>query len=227
MIAQIILIITLANLLLSMSQQNLRATQEEVVYADAATNKSELTFFLLGDWGKGGLSGNVGGKNKKDKKNRHKARKLPNDNDNEHNQHDQKDESTYQVQIARAMGNLSSEDPPQFVIALGDNFYDDGVSSVNDTLWNSLWKDIYIKNFTGLNIPWYGVLGNHDYGSGTNGVKAQVARTSFGDDDFWTMPDTNYSKTFGIPNTNDSVMFVFCDTTTLAPSENECCNEEG
>lgn len=116
---------------------------------------------------------------------------------------------------------------PSYIIALGDNFYDDGVSSATDALWTSLWKNVYITNYSDLNVPWYPVLGNHDYGSGQQGVQAQINRyQNHTDDDIWTMPATNYSQSFDIPG-GGRVTTVFIDTTTLAPSVNECCNEDG
>lgn len=47
----------------------------------------------------------------------------------------------------------------QFVIALGDNFYNDGTESTEDELWQTAFHDIY--GAPSLNVPWYGVLGNH------------------------------------------------------------------
>ena len=41
----------------------------------------------------------------------------------------------------------------EFVIALGDNFYNDGVSSIHDSLWNTAFHDIYSSDY--LQIPWY------------------------------------------------------------------------
>jgi hypothetical protein len=58
----------------------------------------------------------------------------------------------------------------------------------------------------------------------------------------WQLRDFNYSEIFTIPagdNVTDAnkrgslgdggakVAIVFIDTTTLAPSENKCCNENG
>merc|ERR1719453_1406969 len=51
----------------------------------------------------------------------------------------------------------------QFVIALGDNFYDDGVTSTHDELWDTAFHDIYSSK--PLHVPWFAVLGNHDYHS--------------------------------------------------------------
>ena len=62
------------------------------------------------------------------------------------------------------------------------------------------------------------------YRYGDTGVKAQLQRTEF--DEYWNFPATNYSKTFDIPS-GGSVAIVFADTTTLAPSLNQCCNENG
>ena len=77
-------------------------------------------------------------------------------------------------------------------------------------------------------MPWYSVFGNHDYGYGASGVQAQIDRSeSHYDDDLWNMPSTNYSKVFAIGDTGETVHIVFIDTTTLAPSVNRCCNEEG
>lgn len=70
----------------------------------------------------------------------------------------------------------------------------------------------------------HGHIGNHDYGYGATGVQAQIDRTLI--DDHWYMPSTNYSKTFNIPN-GGTVAIIFVDTTTLAPSVNKCCNENG
>ncbi len=60
----------------------------------------------------------------------------------------------------------------EFLIALGDNFYADGVTGTDDTLWDTAFHDVYTA--PSLNIPWYGILGNHDY---HGNVQAQVART--------------------------------------------------
>jgi tartrate-resistant acid phosphatase type 5 len=47
----------------------------------------------------------------------------------------------------------------QFVIALGDNFYNDGTESTEDELWETAFHDVYAA--PSLDVPWYGVLGNH------------------------------------------------------------------
>jgi hypothetical protein len=192
-----------------------------------------LKFLLLGDWGKGGRDGQTFGEG--NKKNRRAA-----SIDDEKSQHQisldsnkevqRGNEVFYQYALAKSMGNYSREtDPrPSFVLALGDNFYNDGVSSKNDSMWNELWKDVYFKEYPELYIPWYPVFGNHDYGGGSSAVVAQLERFyDHEDDDVWIFPSTNYTKSFPIPNSYGRVDVIFVDTTTLAPSENECCDYRG
>jgi tartrate-resistant acid phosphatase type 5 len=56
------------------------------------------------------------------------------------------------------------------VLILGDNFYDNGVQSTSDSLWKVAFEDPYDQpNLNGL--PFYVVLGNHDYGLTSTGDK--------------------------------------------------------
>lgn len=47
-----------------------------------------------------------------------------------------------------------------FVAYLGDNFYPRGVWGPDDPLWDTKWADPYRE----LGLPFYAILGNHDYG---------------------------------------------------------------
>lgn len=49
----------------------------------------------------------------------------------------------------------------EFIISVGDNFYTNGVASVDDPMWKTSFEDIY--KGANLFIDWYPVLGNHDY----------------------------------------------------------------
>lgn len=177
---------------------------------------------VLADWGKGGYSGNILESSISSK---------PYDIDDNYQSWKNGTVSgssyTYQVAIAKAMGDwaTTSNPKPTFLIAGGDNFYTNGVSSASDSLWESLWSDVYL-GYDALNIPWYPVFGNHDYGYGVTGVRAQLDRTSQNPDGAWQFPATNYTKSFDIPG-GGRVQIIFVDTTTLAPSENKCCNTNG
>ena len=49
---------------------------------------------------------------------------------------------------------------PDFILTLGDNFYEDGVASVDDPQWKTKFEDVY--DAKSLVVPIYASLGNHD-----------------------------------------------------------------
>lgn len=73
--------------------------------------------------------------------------------------------------IAGFMGTYQ----PQYVLAIGDNFYNSGVSGDNDPQF----EDKFEQTFTAssLQVPWYVCAGNHDYYGGTKGVQAEMDYT--------------------------------------------------
>ena len=92
----------------------------------------------------------------------------------------------------------SVEIKPEFIIALGDNFYTNGVASITDTMWETHWKQVYLQ-YANLNIPWHPIFGNHDYGYGQTGVQAQLDRSKASmDSGLWDFPATNYSKIYNV-----------------------------
>lgn len=195
-----------------------------------ASNTSSIQFIVVGDWGKGGNDGDI-----VMSFNRYlRTNRMPNKDIQSPLQVDvglKQDSNivygttyTYQAAIARAMIKWAETYPPSFVVSLGDNFYTNGVSSTTDTLWQTLWSDVYFRTSSRLLVPWYPVFGNHDYGGGASYVQAQLDRSAM--DDIWDFESRNYTKWIDIPG-GGFVAIVFIDTTTLAPSENGCCNSKG
>jgi tartrate-resistant acid phosphatase type 5 len=84
------------------------------------------------------------------------------------------------------------------IILLGDNFYPNGVESINDKKWNNY------KNLN-LDIPIWCILGNHDY---LGNVKAQIEFKT----NNWNLPNYYYKKSF------DKFDFFFIDTSILVPN---------
>jgi tartrate-resistant acid phosphatase type 5 len=115
--------------------------------------------------------------------------------------------------VSRTMNYYSKKYNPQFVVSLGDNFYDYGVNSVNDKKWKNIWYDNFIEpNPIIKYIWWMSVLGNKDYFSGIEGVESQIKQT-FNKDNNWYMPDYNY----GYYNFESQSYHLFIDTCRLYP----------
>jgi tartrate-resistant acid phosphatase type 5 len=66
-----------------------------------------------------------------------------------------------QSRVAEQMGSVGKELNIDFVVSTGDNFYDDGLTAVDDPAFAQSFTDIYTAQ--SLQKPWYLVLGNHDY----------------------------------------------------------------
>ena len=90
-----------------------------------------------------------------------------------------------QHRVAAEMGRTAAATDARFVLAVGDNFYDQGVDSIDDPLWKAMFEDVYTH--PALQVPWHAALGNHDYGSNP---QAQVDYTSRSPR--WRMPERYY-----------------------------------
>ncbi|XP_020100964.1 purple acid phosphatase 3-like [Ananas comosus] len=66
-----------------------------------------------------------------------------------------------QSEVATQMGMIGEELDIDFVISTGDNFYEDGLTGVDDKAFEESFSNIYTAK--SLQKPWYLVLGNHDY----------------------------------------------------------------
>ncbi|XP_068664061.1 purple acid phosphatase 17-like [Aristolochia californica] len=66
-----------------------------------------------------------------------------------------------QTLVAYQMGVIGEKLDINFVISTGDNFYDDGLTGIDDPAFEESFMSIYTAE--SLNKRWYNVLGNHDY----------------------------------------------------------------
>ncbi|MCS6899582.1 MAG: metallophosphoesterase [Myxococcales bacterium] len=110
-----------------------------------------------------------------------------------------------QRQVAQAMAKTCAEYGCDFAILLGDNFYLDGVKSPEDPQWKTRFEEIYHV----LDIPFYAVLGNHDYGEGLGyDARRGEAQVAYGSrPGKWNMPGRYYHFAVG------NVEFFALDTT--------------
>ena len=78
-------------------------------------------------------------------------------------------ETPSEVSIAKAMGKLGTQLNTSFQLALGDNFYFDGVKSSTDSRFQHTFESVF--SATSLQTPWYVLAGNHDH---LGNVQAQI-----------------------------------------------------
>ena len=111
-----------------------------------------------------------------------------------------------QKPIAELMGNMAENVDIECVIAAGDVHHFEGVRSVNDPLWMTNYELIY--SHPELMIPWYAILGNHEYRGNTQAV-IDYSKVSAR----WNVPNRYY--TFAMENDGVTVRFVMVDTAPL------------
>lgn len=122
----------------------------------------------------------------------------------------------HQQDVADRMEETAKKLDAEFVIALGDNFYPNGVASIDDPNWMFSYENIY-KGYH-LEIPWHVVLGNHDY---RGNPQAQIDYTN--KSQRWNMPDRYFDYDFKDEDTGLNVSFLFLDTN---PFEKKYYHEE-
>ena len=101
-------------------------------------------------------------------------------------------ERAAQLKVANAISAKCKKDGCDFITLLGDNLYPTGASSVDDPIWQSAFETPYAA----IDLPFYAVLGNHDYGSDGLGLEfgkganeiAYAAKSKK-----WKMPAAHYN----------------------------------
>ena len=95
-----------------------------------------------------------------------------------------------QYAVAKAVQTVCAERGCDFVLYLGDNFYNDGVNSVDDAQFQSKFEEPYAE----LNLTFHVVLGNHDYGElSLSDAKAQHEVEYSERSAKWSMPARHYA----------------------------------
>ena len=86
-----------------------------------------------------------------------------------------RDGAFHQSDVAAWMAKVATTLDAAFVVSVGDNFYEDGVTGVDDPKWRTSFEDVY--SAPSLQVPWYVALGNHDYHGNTQ-AQLDYAKTS-------------------------------------------------
>ena len=112
-----------------------------------------------------------------------------------------------QKAVAEVMGIFAEELDVEFVAALGDVHHFEGVASTSDPLWMTNYELIY--SHPELMLPWYPILGNHEYRGNTQAVLdySNVSRR-------WEMAGRYYAKELNV-NGEESILLVWIDTAPL------------
>lgn len=108
-----------------------------------------------------------------------------------------------QKELADRMNVVAETIEPEFIISTGDNFYPNGVASIDDPYWKSSFEDVYSGAL--LFCPWNVVLGNHDY---RGSVEAEIDYTH--KSRRWNMPDRYFFE--DIEEDGMSIRFIYLDT---------------
>jgi len=109
-----------------------------------------------------------------------------------------------QIQVAGQMGETAAAINSRFTVSLGDNFYEDGVTGLDDPYWQTSFEEIYTA--AALQSPWKVILGNHDY---RGNVQAQLDYSKFSKR--WQLPARYYSVTETLPD-GEKADFFYIDT---------------
>lgn len=96
-----------------------------------------------------------------------------------------------QLKIGNAIAAKCAKDGCDFVQLLGDNLYPSGAASTSDPVWQQKFEAPYAA----VNLPFYAVLGNHDYGAdgaGTDFAKGKNEIDYSNVSTKWKMPSAYY-----------------------------------
>lgn len=107
-----------------------------------------------------------------------------------------------QRHVAELMNEKARNDSLHFVITLGDNFYNDGVTSVYDIQWLQKFENMY--DLPHLDVPFYASLGNHDYHNDNAWHQVEYSKIS----KKWKMPHNYYTFSRKIDENSSAQFFV-------------------
>jgi acid phosphatase len=117
-----------------------------------------------------------------------------------------------QMAVAQALRDFCAKEVCDFGLLLGDNFYDFGVTSVDDPLWDSRFEQMY----QGLDLPFYAALGNHDH---QGNIQAQIDYSNQPGQTRWKLPGRQYTARFGETDANPLIEIFVLDSETYSAND--------
>ena len=120
--------------------------------------------------------------------------------------------SNGQIKVGNTISAFCKARGCDLVTLLGDNIYDSGASSVDDPIWQTHFEAPYAA----IDLDFYAVLGNHDYGHGGAGTdfgKGQNEIAYTAKSTKWKMPAAYYHH---VPPTGGGAVELFALDTNMA-----------
>jgi len=109
-----------------------------------------------------------------------------------------------QIITARGMAKIGKKIKAKGVLALGDNFYNKGVSDVNDPRFQTTFENVFTDYLNSPGFIFHVLAGNHDH---LGDINAQIEYSN--KSNRWSFPSLWYTWQEG------PVQFIFLDTVTL------------
>jgi acid phosphatase len=112
-----------------------------------------------------------------------------------------------QRDVAKQMAVAAEAIQAKFIVSVGDNFYEDGVKSVDDPQWLTSFENVYAAQ--SLQVPWQVILGNHDY-HGSCEAQLEYAKLH----PRWNLPARYFVQTLKL-DAATKADFFYIDTTPM------------
>jgi tartrate-resistant acid phosphatase type 5 len=119
-----------------------------------------------------------------------------------------------QYRVAAAVEKKCAASGCDFGILLGDNVYPDGVTSADDPQWTTKFEEPYAR-LLARGIPFYAVLGNHDYADGADLARGAFQVAYAAGHPQWRMPAEHYTFEQG------PARFIALDTQKIVANDRE------
>lgn len=118
-------------------------------------------------------------------------------------------QAAIEVGVAKQMSTVAKKFGPEAILALGDNFYFDGVKNSDDKRFEETFEKVFAVQPGLDSIPWNLVAGNHDHNGNVTGQIEYTKRSKI-----WRFPNYYYSLSYNIPG-GGVVQILMIDTVLL------------
>lgn len=118
-----------------------------------------------------------------------------------------------QRDVAWEMARAAKTINPRFVLNTGDGFYEYGLLSATEEQVSTSWRDVYLSHEDLKAVPWFSVLGNHEYRGSATAVM-NVGKL----DPRFVMPARYWNTTVKSTDGKTEVCVVLLDTSPMIPA---------